>query len=283
MKVVKGKIEQPLKEVVYGPPGIGKTTFASHYPAPVFFDLEQGSSNLDVARAAPDDGESFRSYEQVMAALRWLEKNEHDFKTVVIDTADALNGLLEAYICKANGWSDLMQPGYGRGPALLVMEWRKVLAEFDGLRHAGLGVLVLSHAEVRRNKRPTSEEFDSWQLKLPAKIAPLLVEWGDTVLFAHFEEAVIKEGTKSVGKRTGRRICQTVEDTEVMAKNRYGLPPSISFDYETIHTLKGEDTREELYKEKLAKAGKEKRAKVEAWVAEQPDRTEAIAKALTKL
>ena len=33
-EITKGKIKKPYKVVVYGPEGIGKSTFASHFPDP---------------------------------------------------------------------------------------------------------------------------------------------------------------------------------------------------------------------------------------------------------
>lgn len=36
MKMIQGKIPSAKKTVVYGPEGIGKSTFASQFPDPVF-------------------------------------------------------------------------------------------------------------------------------------------------------------------------------------------------------------------------------------------------------
>ena len=38
MQITRGKIATALKVVVYGPEGIGKSTFASHFPGAVFID-----------------------------------------------------------------------------------------------------------------------------------------------------------------------------------------------------------------------------------------------------
>ena len=39
-EITKGKIKKPYKVVVYGPEGIGKSTFASHFPDPLFIDTD---------------------------------------------------------------------------------------------------------------------------------------------------------------------------------------------------------------------------------------------------
>ena len=39
-EITKGTVQKPYKVVVYGPEGIGKSTFASHFPDPLFIDTE---------------------------------------------------------------------------------------------------------------------------------------------------------------------------------------------------------------------------------------------------
>lgn len=41
--VTTGIQNSPVKTVLYGPEGIGKSTFASHFPNPVFIDTEGGT------------------------------------------------------------------------------------------------------------------------------------------------------------------------------------------------------------------------------------------------
>ena len=50
MNITKGKIKSALKVVVYGQEGVGKSTFASKFPNPVFIDTEGSTKQLDVAR-----------------------------------------------------------------------------------------------------------------------------------------------------------------------------------------------------------------------------------------
>lgn len=48
--VTTGIQNAPVKTVLYGPEGIGKSTFASHFPNPVFIDTEGGTKRLNVKR-----------------------------------------------------------------------------------------------------------------------------------------------------------------------------------------------------------------------------------------
>ena len=51
--VTSGRISGPQKVVVYGPEGIGKSTFLSRFPDPLFIDTEGSTSELDVRRLPP--------------------------------------------------------------------------------------------------------------------------------------------------------------------------------------------------------------------------------------
>ena len=50
MKITRGKIASAQKVVIYGPEGIGKSTFAAQFPDPLFIDTEGSTKNMDIAR-----------------------------------------------------------------------------------------------------------------------------------------------------------------------------------------------------------------------------------------
>ena len=50
--VSSGVIHAPVKVVLYGPEGIGKSTFAAKFPSPVFIDTEGGTKSLREPSAA---------------------------------------------------------------------------------------------------------------------------------------------------------------------------------------------------------------------------------------
>ena len=50
MNITRGKQARAQRVVIYGTEGIGKSTFASQFPNPLFIDTEGSTSNMDVAR-----------------------------------------------------------------------------------------------------------------------------------------------------------------------------------------------------------------------------------------
>lgn len=50
VKITGGKVRKRQKVVIYGPEGVGKSTLAANFPAPLFIDTEGSTGNLDVNR-----------------------------------------------------------------------------------------------------------------------------------------------------------------------------------------------------------------------------------------
>lgn len=93
LNISKGIVLRPQKVVVYGPEGIGKSTFASHFPDPLFLDIEDSTSQLDVKRI-PD----INSWAMLMGIIEEVTK-EKPCKTFVIDTVDWAEKLCIQYVC----------------------------------------------------------------------------------------------------------------------------------------------------------------------------------------
>ena len=83
LNITSGKVSRAQKIVVYGSEGIGKTTFASAFPKPLFIDTEGGTSHMDVNRLAMPD-----SWDGLVALIEEVSRNPGICGTLVIDTAD---------------------------------------------------------------------------------------------------------------------------------------------------------------------------------------------------
>ena len=47
-EITTGRIEGARKVVIYGPEGIGKSTFAAQFPDPLFIDTEGSTKTMDI-------------------------------------------------------------------------------------------------------------------------------------------------------------------------------------------------------------------------------------------
>ena len=92
------EINSTIKMLIYGQPGIGKTTLALSAPQPVLFDFDGGISRVNKAHQCPTL--QVHSWDETLDALTELEKGETPCKTIVIDTAGKALDFMSDYIMK---------------------------------------------------------------------------------------------------------------------------------------------------------------------------------------
>jgi hypothetical protein len=228
--VKSGRVQRPLKTILYGVAGIGKTTFAAGAPSPIFLCAEDGTAQLDVHRFPEPT-----SWQEALDAIDALKTEQHEFKTLVVDTLDWLEPLCWRDVCRRSGKPDIEAFGYGKGYVAAVDEWRVFLARLEALQRArGMHVLLLAHGVVKQHRDPSIEGFQRWTLKLHEKSAAVLTEWCDALLFATHETYTKKDGSKTKGISTGARVVRTSWHAAYEAKNRFGLPDPMPLDWETF-------------------------------------------------
>lgn len=236
----RGRIAHPLWITLYSSEGLGKSTFGSKAPAPVFIDVEHGTRELDIDRFVFDEATGRttpESFSEILLALRALETEEHQFRTVVIDTLDATEALLHAHICYRDGKQGIEDYGFGKGYVAALDEWRILVAQFERLRKRGMNVITLAHAAIKAFKDPSSDGWDRHQMKIHQSAAGLIKERSDVVLFGTYETYAVKnEKTKRVqGVSTGARIIHTVHNAAWDAKNRHDLPEQMPLDWDDFY------------------------------------------------
>jgi len=227
-----GKRPAPDRVLVIGVEGVGKSSWSAGAPSPIYIAAEDGIRELDVA-SFPEP----RSFAEILEAIERLRADAHDYKTVVIDTADWVEPLIVAHVCADRGWMrngkpDIEQPGYGKGWVATVEEWRRLVTAIEALRaERSMGAIVLAHAAIKSFANPIGPDYARYETKLAKGAAALLKEWADTILFATYEEYTTKEnkGARPKGLSTGRRVAKTERSAAWDAKNRYGLPPELPF------------------------------------------------------
>lgn len=85
-----------IKALVYGQPGLGKSTLALSTPNPVLFDFDGGIQRVNGAFQCPTL--QVQDWTEVLQALQELEKDSNEFKTIVIDTAGKMLDYMSTYI-----------------------------------------------------------------------------------------------------------------------------------------------------------------------------------------
>ncbi len=283
--VKRGVQKRPLRMVLYGVEGVGKTLFASNAPSPIFLGSEDGFGTIDAARfPAP------QSWSDVRASIAELATQPHDYKTLVIDTADWVEPLVFADICARAGKANVEAFGFGKGYTIAVDEgWRPLLGQLEELGRKGMHVIVLAHAKAENHQPPDAEAFERWTLKIDKRAAGLLKEWCDTLLFANWGGGVVdKSGKKAraIGERY-RALYTESSSGAFEAKNRFGLAPVLSLDWAEFfdgYERAFDRTRlQREFDELAATAPADIVAKARAWIAAEPNDISRLTRSIDRL
>ena len=239
MNITRGIVQRAVKSCIYGVEGIGKSTFASKFPKPLFLDLDKGTARLDVDRI--EDISTWSDLMKTVQDFAYMENNPYE--TLIIDTADAAARLCEKHVIqtRAQGKTSIEDIPYGKGYKMLAEEFATLLIWLEVLIEKGFNVVILAHAMMKTITKPDDDgQYDHWELKLPGntsnKIGPLVKEWADLLLFADFKTIIVTDGLKKKA-RGGKRLMYTTHTPFADAKNRFGLSDVLPFDYREIEKI----------------------------------------------
>jgi len=223
-----GTDHKPPRLVIYGVHGIGKSSIASGAPNPIMIDVEGGADEIGVPRFPVAVG-FLDIQDQIIALIQ----EDHDYQTLVIDSADWAEKLIWAKTAERMGVRDVSEVPYGRGYMEALVDWRFLLQGLDTLRdQRGMSIIMLAHSEVKRFDDPSSDGYDRHQIALHKGASALVQEWADAVLFYGWQ-VLVKQSDAGFnrkvakGRGNGARLLHTEERPSALAKNRYGMPERI--------------------------------------------------------
>jgi hypothetical protein len=236
-----GKRRRPPRILLYGTEGIGKSTFASKSPRPYFIATEDGLGEIDCVSSPV-----LRRLEDVQSRIVMLLDEQHDFQTVVIDSADWLERLVWDALCREYrvGNIEKVDGGFAKGYKHALTYWRPILDSLDTLRdQRGMAVILLAHAKTVKFEEPGIKAYDRYEPRLHDLASALVREWAEAVLFAHQKVIVQTEDAgfnrtrgiaSALGTNDSSRVLQTTLSPSAVAKNRYSLPEELPLDWDAF-------------------------------------------------
>ena len=237
MNINSGKVPKAQKVVLYGVEGIGKSTFASQFPNPLFIDTEDSTLHMNVQRF-----DKPTSWTMLLQQVEFVKQNK-PCQTLVIDTIDWAEEICKRHLMAQGKWTDSSND-YGAKYIALSKEFGNLLNKLSDVIDQGIHVVVTAHAWLRKKEEPDEMgAYDRYELKLEKKTAPLVKEWADMVLFANYKTIVITDSKTNSKKATGgQRMMFTTHRPAWDAKNRMGLADELPFDYGQIAQIINEAT-----------------------------------------
>lgn len=287
--VTRGKIKLPHLLLLYGPDGVGKSTFGAQAPSPIFLGPEKGTINLNVARFPTP-----KTWDDVNTALDELSNENHGYRTLVIDTLDWLEPLVYAHICAKDGASNIEKAagGYGKGYREAYNEMLEFRHKLSFLRESKeINIILLAHSKVNTFEDPTTDHgYSRYELKLQESnsisLRAMWREYVDSVLFCNFETFSKGEGKSARGVTTRERKMWTERDAGFDAKNRFSLPFEMPLDFlvydKSVNSTKEQKSDDVIGKiQELLKLVKDE--PLRAKVIEQVEKHSHNAEQLTKI
>ena len=222
----------PVRINVQGIDGIGKSTFGSDADGSIFIQAEDGLGFIKNAARFP----VANTWEEIKAQIKELMDEDHQFKTVVLDTTDAAAKLAEEFVIKENNWKSANDPKAAYGAFYVAEEnaWRHLLQGLNYCHtHRKMNVILLSHVGDKVVNDPTVGEYRAYQMRNNKKVNALIKDWVDFNLFADYDKTLASDGT---AKSSGNRFLYTRYSMGFEAKSRLAIPEQLPLSWNDFIT-----------------------------------------------
>jgi len=235
---IQSQSKSPPRIALYGDAGIGKTEFFLTAPNPIYILTEDGLGSRSIAHFPLC--KTLQDFQDCLDALRF---EAHDYRTVVIDSADWLEKLIHENICATKKVTNVDELAYGKGYTEAVTVFGSILNTLTNLRdEKGMIIAFIAHSQVKRVEDPTQPAFDAHGFKLHRKTAALLEEFCDVVLFATEKMMITTEDAGFGNKRvrpiaTGERIIHAVGSPAFTAKKSLRFTGRVAVELERFHSI----------------------------------------------
>ena len=222
-----GRSNAPFRVMIYGPGGVGKSTFCSKCKDVYFLPTEEGVNDIHV----PQYKEQIRSLDIVYRILDKLLNGKHPYKSVCLDSAGATEALIIEAIesrlkktsnAKAPKTIQEMNDDFGSGYTAIANEWRELLKKFDELRQKrDINILLTAHSKREKVVNLEGKDYDRFTLDLiGSKSSKVITNWCDHVLFARQDVSVSAESKHKLLAMSGSLSIYTRGTAQWSAKTR---------------------------------------------------------------
>lgn len=224
--------DRPVIATITGDAGVGKTTLAATFPKPIFIRAEDGLQSVP-SDMRPDAFPVVSDVKTLWEQLMALVNDEHDYKTLVIDSITQLETLFGEYVIE----TDIKKPkslaqangGYGAGYGAVsalhgrVRKAAKVLNE-----KRGMNVIFIAHSDVMTIELPDEDPYSRYELRLHKKSAPHYTDNVDLVAYLKLETFTQGDGERKKAISSGQRVAVCHTAAAQISKNRYGIESELA-------------------------------------------------------
>lgn len=238
--ITTGRTRKPETMLIHGVHGIGKSTFGTKAPNPIYITGEE-IEEVDASKFP-----KCKNWDDFLSYSKFIRDEDHDFKTLVIDTLDSIETLLHNHILKEDGADDMARAmgGYGKAYTLATQLFQNYRDEYlvPIRENKKMVIILLCHSTKNKFEDPLNQtSYDVFEMKLHKSgkgvgVYTVFSEWVSIIGFANFEVYTVKDKTseKRYAVGDGERVLHCTPKPAYDAKNRYNLPEELPFEYPAL-------------------------------------------------
>jgi hypothetical protein len=219
--------DRPIICTITGDAGLGKTSIAATFPKPIFIRAEDGLQAVPEA-SRPDAFPVLNNVDDLWEQLTALIKEDHKYKTLVVDSVTQLDTLFTNYVVD----TDPKKPksiaqalgGYGAGFQALSSyhgRVRKAAGILNELK--GMNIVFIAHSETETIELPDADPYTRYNIRMQKKSVSHYTDNVDLVGYLKLETHTMGDGDRKKAISDGTRILVTYASASNVSKNRYGI------------------------------------------------------------
>lgn len=223
---------RPIIATIYGESGMGKTTLAAMFPKPVILTVEDGTSSLE----GHDDilvSPKMETVQDVLDAIAAFGSEDHDRKTLIIDSVTQLATMIEAEIVDADPKAKSINQaggGYGSGYNTAADKHRQVREWAGSLAYdRGMNVVFIAHADTETMDLPDIDTYSRYTVRMHKKSLPHYTDNVDLVALIRLKTFLRGDGDRKRAISDGSREIICYPQAASVTKNRFGFSEPITF------------------------------------------------------
>jgi hypothetical protein len=232
IQISSGKKMSPLKGIVYGDNGVGKTTLLSTAKNPIIIDMEGNCGHIDAPKCRITNLDEFCDFIDVLLV------QDHDYKSLVVDSLDSLQTYLGESITRKHSDKEL---SYGKSSGIWAKTIKDLVAKLEWLSNAkGMSILFTAHWKVKPANNPMTEQYDRYDLRINEEMRTGFCNWVQFIFLAikdvQLEDEKAAGFNKRKAKNIERRVLHTRGEPTYYGKNVFDLPAKMPMDWEQVTT-----------------------------------------------
>lgn len=241
-----------FKMILYGEPGVGKSTFAVKSPRPFFITTDGNYEFLEDFGAKEEAHIQVRNWRECIKAF---SQPYDEYETIVVDLLEDTFKMCENDFCIEKKIDHVSDLGYGKGYDISRNNFYAAMMKLLGREDKNVILIMHGVTSVIKDRRGVEHTIYAPTNRLPDKVADVLEGAVRYCLRCYIKNELI--GDKSVKKRYLKLIPEEGEFGIARGLDESKVPTDIPLDFDVFAKLIGLEGYEDNSSQKTKKVKEE--------------------------